>query len=771
MGSGVECPALADRDVLEVLYYSTDGPNWNSKDNWLTAAPLEDWHGVHTDDQGRVTALHLIGNALTGEIPAELGNLAHLKVLYLSGNKLTGDIPPELGNPAHLEELYLSGNKLTGEIPAELGNLASLYLLWLNGNALTGEIPAELGNLAHLDELNLGDNTLTGEIPVELSNLAFLGRLDLDGNALTGGIPAELGNLASLRTLGLSSNALTSELPPELGNLANLVRLRLANNDGLSGTLPVELASLDLSELQLGGTSLCAPRDAAFQSWLRSIPLRRVSVCTERGDGKAWAAAYVVQAVQSFAFPVPLVAGRPGLLRVFAWGPQMEGARVPAARATFYQRDGSEQTIEVPSGKGMLRTDLQERSFGVSANVEVPGDVLRPGVEMVVEVDPGGVLDPALGVPARIPATGRTALEVYELPPFDVTVVPFLWEADPDSSILEVTRGMTPDDPLFENTRRALPVGAMSVTVHESVWSSSNSAFDLLAETKAIRKLENGGGYWMGTLPDPTEAAGVAFTPGSSMFSVPHSGVVAHEFGHNFHLSHAPCGGARRPDPSFPDDRGNIGAWGWDRRSGRLVPPTRPDLMSYCGGEWVGDYHFARSFRWRMHDEAGVAAFRGPPTRVLLLWGGADADGQPFLNPSFVVDDARASLPDGAGEWQIAGEAEDGRALFDRRFDMAEITDGDGQQSFVLALPTEAGWADALARIVLAGPGGTVELDATSGPAAALLLDPSTGRVRGILRDWPDPAAVQADAAAATPEPGLEVQVSRGVPAPTAWRR
>ena len=794
-GNAVECPPLTDRDVLEVLYAFAGGPNWNAKDNWLTELPLAHWHGVQTDDQGRVINIDLAFNDLTGEIPPELGNLTNLKAMYLAENGLTGEIPPELGNLTNLQWLSLSFNALTGKIPPELSNLANLGSLDLRSNALTGEIPPELGNLANLHYLGLSSNELTGEIPPELGNLVRLSGLDLSSNELTSGIPPELGDLASLSWLYLSNNQLTGGIPPELGGLASLEQLylwnnqltggippelgglaslrvlNLAHNAGVSGTLPAAWTSFKMSRLQLGGTGLCAPLDAAFQSWLRSIPLRRVSVCPERAGGEARAEAYIVQAIQSFEFPVPLVAGRPGLLRVFASVPQTGSARAPAARATFYQRDGSERTIEVPSGSGMLTAELQEGSLRGSANVEVPGDVLRPGVEMVVEVDPGGVLDPGLGVPARIPAAGRTALEVYELPSFDVTVVPFLWEADPDSSILEVTRGMTPDDSLFEETRRLLPVGAMSVTVHEPVWTSSRNASDLLRETRAIRTLENGGGYWMGTMPDPTGGAtGVAFVAGRSQFSIPYSGTIAHEFGHNMHLSHAPCGGAGRPDPAYPDHQGRVGAWGWDRRSGRLVPPRRHDLMSYCVPHWVGDYHFARSFRWRMHDEAGVAAFQGPPTRVLLLWGGAHADGKPFLNPAFVADDARASVPDGAGQWRIAGEAEDGRALFTRRFEMAEIADGDGRQSFALALPTEAGWADALARVVLTGPDGEVTMDAQSGPTAALLRDPATGRVRGILRDWPDPAT-QADAAASLPEPGLDVQVSRGLPTPDAWRR
>ena len=124
---------------------------------------------------------------------------------------------------------------------------------------------------------------------------------------------------------------------------------------------------------------------------------------------------------------------------------------------------------------------------------------------------------------------------------------------------------------------------------------------------------------------------------------------------------------------------------------------------------------------------------------------------RPFLNPAFVVEVPPTRL-DGTGAWQIAGEAEDGRVLFSRHFEMAEMADGDGRQSFALALPTESSWADALSRIVLTGRDGSVTMDAQSGPAAALLRDPATGRVRGILRDWSrSGAAAQADRGRALP--------------------
>ena len=59
-----------------------------------------------------------------------------------------------------------------------------------------------------------------------------------------------------------------------------------------------------------------------------------------------------------------------------------------------------------------------------------PAASYAPGLEMVVEVDTAG-LDPALGIMPRIPATGRIEVEVQEMPTLDLTVIPFLWDADP----------------------------------------------------------------------------------------------------------------------------------------------------------------------------------------------------------------------------------------------------------------------------------------------------------------------------------------------------
>ena len=63
----------------------------------MSDADLGEWYGVTTDGEGYITGLKLYENDLSGEIPAELGQLARLQSLYLYGNSLlTGCIPASL---------------------------------------------------------------------------------------------------------------------------------------------------------------------------------------------------------------------------------------------------------------------------------------------------------------------------------------------------------------------------------------------------------------------------------------------------------------------------------------------------------------------------------------------------------------------------------------------------------------------------------------------------------------------------------------------------
>ena len=668
-------------------------------------------------------------NYLSGPIPAELGNLTNLRVLSLYWNKLEGTIPPELAGLQSLEELVLARNELTGEIPAELGNLANLSDLILFDNNLTGAIPSSLGNLSALDDLYLNNNGLSGTVPGSLGNLDALERLRLEGNALTGGLPAELGDLAGLDELWVGSN------------------------DGLVGPVPTAFTRLaQLETFKAGDTGLCAPQDAGFLDWLRRVPFHRLPRCEPT-------LAYLTQTVQSREHPVPLVAGRPALLRVFVSSPQGVGTAMPEVQATFYAGGAQVHTAQIAAGSGTIPADIDESSLDHSANADIPGSVIRAGLEVVIDVDPSGTLDPGFGIQRRIPATGRMAIDVVELPDFPLALVPFLYEPDPNRDILDITAGMAADPenhPMLEPTRRFLPIGGWDVWLHDPVLTSTTNGFLIRNETEMIRRMEGRFGYWLGMqTPIRYGLYGVAYGIGSwTSFSQALPTTVAHEIGHNMGLFHAPCGGAGGPDPLYPHPWGVIGAWGYDRQKRRLVSPHTPDLMSYCGGQWMSEYHLANAFRHRMDTEQAYGHWN--KTRALLVWGGVDADGELYLEPSFIAD-ALPGLPPAGNDYLLRGTTEDGREAFSYPFDMPVTLDvDDGRSGFVFAIPVT--WEGEISRIRLSGADESFVLDGDTDLPMTILRDPVTGQIRAILR------RSVAQAMDAVDEPNFEILFSRGIP-------
>ena len=815
-----------ERADLMKLYEAMGGESWTSSANWGTDAPLGNWFGIAVDDTtGRVVAINLNRNNLSGEIPTEIQYFPHLRVLRLDYNRLEGEIPAEIGLLTDLRRMDIDGNDFTGSIPPEIGNLVNLEVLWMGGNRMSGPFPPELGNLASLEEIHLYEARFDGSIPEEFGNLSELRRLrisdteidgplpaslgaieklrrievydnhvsgsipaaigqidslwllELSNNEIDGSLPGQLGQLDRLEVIAVDGNMLSGPLPPELGDAGALEILWLQENPDLSGPLPESMTALEeMFELIASGTGLCMPQTPAFRAWLESaLPKYRIRLC----GAEAHAEAYLTQAAQSRDFPVPLVAGESALLRVFVASEQETGAMLPPVRATFFV-DGAEVHVEnIAAGSSPIPTEVQEGELDLSPHAVISADVIQPGLEMVVEVDPDGTLDPNLGVSKRIPETGRTAVEVKAVPPMHLTLIPFVL-GDNDRAAATFVSNADPEDEFFFQTNNYLPVAELEFIKHEAVTVDTDNIVDVLSDVRRMRVMEEGAGHWMGLIPGGLGGvaglAGLPFGPDSLLYrgktavSRLDPETFAHELGHNLSLRHATCNGNEaRPDPTYPYEDGQSGVWGYDPRDGSLVPPDRPDFMTYCDPTWVSDYFFANALRFRLQDDLEVQAAR-VPVRALLVSGGAAADGALHLDPAFVVD-ARPLLPHASGPYTMTGRRADGSELFSLSFEMGEIWDGNGESGFTLALPVEPAWETELASLSLAGPGGRVEIAEGSEPPMAILRDPNTGQVRAIFRDLPTGPLAESTADARAPEPGLEVMVSSGLPGASAWRR
>ena len=700
---------VGGRAVLEILYEETNGDSWTDNTNWLTDRPLDEWYGIGTDAYGRVTAISLDSNGLTGSIPLELGGLSSLQHLSLSRNSLTGSIPLELGGLSSLQRLYLSYNYLAGPIPSELGDLGNLQGLELYDNELTGPIPPELGDLGNLQQLRLSSNDLAGPIP------------------------------------------------PELGDLSSILLLHMYNNTDLEGELPSSFSKLtSLEEFLAYGTGLCVP--SALWDWYRDIDRRWVDLCDDP-------TAYLVQAVQSVEDPVPVVADKEALLRVFVIAIRTTTETLPPATATFYVDDSETYSVDIDGTSEPIPTEIDEGSLDKSLNVTIPDSVIEEGLSVVIEIDPDSTIDAEILVARRIPESGELDIVVEGVPDFELTAVPFLYTEDPDSSVIETLEEMADDEEdheLLHDTDDLLPIEEMTVDDHSPVEIDSRSGLAVLARTRAIRAAESGSGYWMGLMPRFSDVGGVAYVPGTSSASVTNASVIAHELGHNLSLWHAPCGGPSKVDPYYPYRGGSIGVWGYDHRGDSLIDKDEAkDLMTYCTPEWVSDYHFEKAFEHRTAQEMSQGEARGRTGPSLLVWGARSPSGELSMDPALLVE-GRSLLPEARGDYTLTGLDEAQRELFSVSFEMAEPADAEeGTGIFVFLLPVEPGW-EALASLALAGPGDTVfTLDRDTEATMALIRDPRSGQVRAIRGDFAERPSAPS---------GHLVRWSRGVPDREAWR-
>ncbi len=139
-----------DREALIAFYNATGGPNWKDDTNWCSDQPLDTWHGVTTDSEGRVTEIGLNNNNLSGEAGNTLAPLTALTYLDLYSNNLsTLDVS---ANTA-LTILYCSDNSL-GTL--DLSDIPGLEVLLCSGNRLTS---LDIRNNEGLASIEVGRQT------------------------------------------------------------------------------------------------------------------------------------------------------------------------------------------------------------------------------------------------------------------------------------------------------------------------------------------------------------------------------------------------------------------------------------------------------------------------------------------------------------------------------------------------------------------------------------------------------------------------------------
>jgi hypothetical protein len=399
---------------------------------------------------------------------------------------------------------------------------------------------------------------------------------------------------------------------------------------------------------------------------------------------------YVTQSVpaQDSARPlaerVPLVAERPGLLRVFVTANEPNDAR-PIVRLHYRHGGGAEEVLDL-SGPDGVPLVIDEGVLGQTFLAALPAEVVRPGLEAYVAVSLAGEAETGNN---RYPATGYWVPDVVVVPDARFTLVPITY------------RGFTPavgDGSAYLGlTERMFPLAGMDVEVRAPVTftgdlDTGEGWRQLLQALTSLRVTDGSDRHYYGVV-NPGYGGGIAgiawlgYQPIAVGWHHLPSGaeVATHELGHNWGREHAPCGVSG--EPGFPHPGGLTDVWGYDRGTGELKAPTLADIMSYCSPVWTSDYTYGGVLGYRATDGDALSGLAAPASTALLLASGRVDGDAVELDPLFALDGV--PQPVEVGPFQLVGLAADGRELLRVSFAAAEVSLEHGR-AFHLAIPVAA---------------------------------------------------------------------------------
>lgn len=397
---------------------------------------------------------------------------------------------------------------------------------------------------------------------------------------------------------------------------------------------------------------------------------------------------------------IPLVQGRPALLRAYVELGSKFSARDFAARLTIV----NDQTSTRLSQKQRIAAASSEGDPATTFQITVPGDKIGPNTKYSLQLVECAAASGSVSA-ARFPASGETELGARKMGVLNITLIPVLTNSRlPDTGALSLQGYREYMEAMYPVERVSLSVGKQIKTDYPINWTT------LVEQVRAQRKADAPANnvYYYG-LVRPTDTlssyckkgctAGIGYvTPANQAATRAAVGLafsdeisaatMAHEVGHNHGRNHAPCSPSKISgvDADYPVKDGHTDVWGFDARKQVFWSPSSTnDIMGYCDPKWASAYTY-KSILDRVvlvNEIDGIPVQEILPAaayRVLIV----DADGPRWSVP---FDEAIEAYGD-----REQADILDENGMVITQVEVYRTLLSDGDASTILVPPPEQGW-------------------------------------------------------------------------------
>jgi uncharacterized protein YjdB len=607
----------------------------------------------------------------------------------VNGTITTSDCAVSSSGPTPYTQRYLLNVTTAGPYQIDMqSNAVDAYLILQN--ASSGAI------LAENDDATLGNTN--ARIAGNFSVGQYIVNATTYANNETGNYTLSVTPITTQTPVSISVNPVAASIAP--GQTAQLTAIVTGSPNTTvtwqsSATGVATVSDVGLVRAISPGTATITVRSAADPSKTATA-----SITVSQSQGVApnldIAAMYVIQSVQQLDGSVKLVANRDAVARIYVRGSRT-GMAQAAVRLRAYQGATLLQTFEAN-----VTPALSVDESCCSANISIPGSLIRTGVSLLADVDPNNALTEANETDNTFPLSGTPlALNVVTVPDFNLRLVPIRQNRNGQTGVATAS--------ILSTLRSVWPLGTVNATTRTGLamdYTLTSQSFDewsfMVRDLELVRRSESSNMYYYG-LVRVTYTSGVlglaggipalsaiGLDEGSSFGAAEARLTLAHEMGHTMGLRHAPCGGAAGPDPAFPFNDGRTGAFGMDIASGNVIKMANgTDIMGYCDNQWISVYNYRNIIDIRTRNPNGTPASIATTSAqmpVLMVTGSVNPISAQ-IDGSFAVT-ATANNSDPSGRFILEGYSETGRLLFTHRFTPFAVSDGrPNDEAFVVGVP------------------------------------------------------------------------------------